>query len=125
MNVTFANMPFKVPDEAIVFLTIVVILLLLVIMFFLYLSKALCFSNCGGCPCMEEGKKPREKKQRLEGSYGYDEDESSSDSDDEMLLKYQQSLSIGRLSRQPSVSGYKKKSVAAASRAPSENVFTY
>ncbi|XP_033100330.1 synaptotagmin-14-like isoform X3 [Anneissia japonica] len=121
MNVTFANMPFKVPDEAIVFLTIVVILLLLVIMFFLYLSKALCFSNCGGCPCMEEGKKPREKKQRLEGSYGYDEDESSSDSDDEMLLKYQQSLSIGRLSRQPSVSGYKKKSVAAASRAPSEN----
>ncbi|XP_071963784.1 synaptotagmin-14-like isoform X3 [Antedon mediterranea] len=123
--VTIENSDF--PDQAIVFLTVVVVLLFMVILFFLYLSKSLCFANCGGCPCMEEGKKEKEKKQKqgLEGSYGYDEDESSSDSDDEMLLKYQQSLSFGRLSRQPSISGYKKKSVAAASRVPSEKSSFY
>ena len=43
----------SVPTEAYVFLGAVVFFLILLIVFFLYLNKKLCFSECGGFPCID------------------------------------------------------------------------
>ena len=42
-----------VPTEAYVFLAVVLLLLVCLVVFFLYLNKKLCFSECGGFPCID------------------------------------------------------------------------
>ncbi|XP_077996077.1 synaptotagmin-14-like isoform X2 [Glandiceps talaboti] len=88
------------PISAVAFLGAIGGCLLLLVTLFLYLNKQLCFKD--GCPCVPS--KSKKKNKNLGDAYGYEEDESSSDeSDNEMLLKFQQSLAPGKLQRQPSV----------------------
>ncbi|XP_041351964.1 synaptotagmin-14-like isoform X2 [Gigantopelta aegis] len=77
-----------VPIEAVAFLGAIAAFLMVLIIFFLYLNKSLCFSECGGFPCID---KPPKRKNKLGAAYQYD-DETSSDSDDEMQKRYQESL---------------------------------
>ncbi|XP_070578024.1 synaptotagmin-14-like isoform X2 [Ptychodera flava] len=96
-----------VPVTAISFLGAIAGCLLLLVVLFLYLNKQLCFKD--GCPCVPS--KDKKKAKKLGDAYGYEEDESSSDeSDDEMLLKFQQSLGSGGLQRQPSIRSVRGKS---------------
>ncbi|XP_041469136.1 synaptotagmin-14-like isoform X3 [Lytechinus variegatus] len=80
------------PLAALIFLLVIFIFLTFLILLFMYLNRIACFANCGGCPCMEEKKKKREKQAILGDSFGYENEESSSDSEDETILRYQQSL---------------------------------
>ncbi|KAK7487166.1 hypothetical protein BaRGS_00021661 [Batillaria attramentaria] len=43
----------QVPLEAVAFLGAVGVFLVLLLIFALYLNKALCFTNCGGFPCID------------------------------------------------------------------------
>ncbi|KAK3802155.1 hypothetical protein RRG08_050041 [Elysia crispata] len=43
-----------VPQEAVIFLCTVLVFVLLLVIFFLYLNKSLCFSECGGFPCIDK-----------------------------------------------------------------------
>ncbi|GFR99458.1 synaptotagmin-14 [Elysia marginata] len=43
-----------VPQEAVIFLCAVLVFVLLLVIFFLYLNKSLCFSECGGFPCIDK-----------------------------------------------------------------------
>ncbi|KAL8618340.1 hypothetical protein ACOMHN_047412 [Nucella lapillus] len=43
-----------VPLEAVAFLGAVVAFLLLLVLFSLYLNKLVCFSSCGGFPCIDK-----------------------------------------------------------------------
>ncbi|GFO32287.1 synaptotagmin 16 [Plakobranchus ocellatus] len=43
-----------IPLEAVIFLVAVLFFVLLLIVFFLYLNKSLCFSECGGFPCIDK-----------------------------------------------------------------------
>ncbi|XP_045174050.2 synaptotagmin-14-like isoform X2 [Mercenaria mercenaria] len=82
----------SVPPEAVAFLGAVAVFLVLLIIFFLYLNKVLCFSSCGGFPCLDN--KPKKKESRSKGlgaAYAY-EDETSSDSDDEVLKRFKSSM---------------------------------
>ncbi|PIK62309.1 putative synaptotagmin-14 isoform X4 [Apostichopus japonicus] len=89
---------------------VIFFLLLLLVLFFLYLNKAMCFANCGGFPCLESDKPVANKeKAKLDQSFGYD-DESSSDSEDELILRYQASLHP-QLPRQPSIMRRPPKSI--------------
>ncbi|XP_030855235.1 synaptotagmin-14-like isoform X2 [Strongylocentrotus purpuratus] len=69
----------------------------------MYLNRIACFASCGGCPCMEEKKKKKEKQAILGESFGYEDEGSSSDSEDETILRYQQSL-LPPKSKQPTIS---------------------
>ncbi|RUS86541.1 hypothetical protein EGW08_005680 [Elysia chlorotica] len=77
-----------VPQEAVIFLCTVLVFVFLLLIFFLYLNKSLCFSECGGFPCID---KVPEKNNTLGAAYQYEED-SSSDSEDEALKQYQTSV---------------------------------
>lgn len=91
--------------------------LLLLLLFALYLNKSLCFANCGGFPCID---KPAKKDwNSLGAAYQYD-NETSSDSDDEVLKHYQGLRSTGsirssRRSVRSAKSGKSAKSDAARS----------
>ena len=54
-----------VPAEAYVFLGIVAFFLVCLIVFFLYLNKKLCFSECGGFPCIDRPPKTDGAKNKL------------------------------------------------------------
>ncbi|XP_064624060.1 synaptotagmin-14-like isoform X4 [Lineus longissimus] len=90
-----------VPIEAVAFLCAVGLFVALLVIFFLYLNKKLCFSEIGGFPCVDRPPKkdskankldrPKHPLANLEGSaYAYDEGDTSSDSDDEDLKRYEQ-----------------------------------
>ncbi|XP_070179858.1 synaptotagmin-14-like isoform X2 [Littorina saxatilis] len=86
------QMHHQVPFEALAFLGAVAVFLFLLVAFFLYLNKLLCFSNCGGFPCIDSV--PKKDTSALGAAYQYDED-TSSDSDDEVLKHYQGLKSSG------------------------------
>ncbi|XP_048259170.1 synaptotagmin-14-like isoform X3 [Haliotis rufescens] len=92
----------EVPLEAVAFLGAVGAFLVLLVIFFLYLNKSLCFSECGGFPCIDKIPKKDKTFNKLGTSYQYD-DESSSDSDDEVLKRYQNTLATHRGSIRSSV----------------------
>ena len=52
----------SVPIEAVAFLGAIAAFLVVLLIFFLYLNKSLCFSECGGFPCID---KPPKKKNKL------------------------------------------------------------
>ncbi|KAJ8309146.1 hypothetical protein KUTeg_014020 [Tegillarca granosa] len=58
-------MGFNLPTEAIAFLGAVGAFLFLLVIFFLYLNKLLCFSECGGFPCMDKPPKKELKSSKL------------------------------------------------------------
>ncbi|XP_061165197.1 synaptotagmin-14-like isoform X2 [Saccostrea echinata] len=116
------------PTEALAFLGAVALFLALLVIFFCYLNKLLCFSSCGGFPCLENHPKKPRKKNDLGNAYAYDDTSSSSDSDDEVLKRYQETLkhrsSIQRSDTKHSVAnsnnsniGKKKKSRTFESQA--------
>ncbi|CAH1792280.1 unnamed protein product, partial [Owenia fusiformis] len=81
---------FHVPIEAYAFFGAVLLFLIIIILFFLYLNKKLCFVNCGGFPCITEPpKKGINKSDKLGSAYSYEDADTSSDSDDEVLQRYQ------------------------------------
>uniref|UniRef100_T1J0L6 C2 domain-containing protein n=1 Tax=Strigamia maritima TaxID=126957 RepID=T1J0L6_STRMM len=96
----------EIPLEATAFLGAVGALLVFLVVFFLYLNRKLCFSTIGGLPCCDGSVKGKEIKSKdleaakvLDGSkngsaYAYEEPESSSDSDDEVIQRLQQSFSV-------------------------------
>ncbi|KAK0052218.1 synaptotagmin-14-like isoform X2, partial [Biomphalaria pfeifferi] len=43
-----------VPTEAVAFLGAVLVFVFLLVIFFLYLNRSLCFSECGGFPCIDK-----------------------------------------------------------------------
>ncbi|XP_067681547.1 synaptotagmin-14-like isoform X2 [Haliotis asinina] len=112
----------EVPVEAIAFLGAVGAFLVLLLIFFLYLNKSLCFAECGGFPCIDRipqkektfskldkqempttlGGTDKNKGQVAGSSYQYDDD-SSSDSDDDMVKRYQDTLATHRGSIRSSV----------------------
>lgn len=71
-----------VPQEAVIFLCAVLFFVLLLVIFFLYLNKSLCFSECGGFPCID---KVPEKNHTLD-----------SDSDEELHEVNHTSIPPGR-----------------------------
>ncbi|XP_052270221.1 synaptotagmin-14-like isoform X2 [Dreissena polymorpha] len=82
----------SLPTEAVAFLGAVGAFLVLLIIFFLYLNKQLCFASCGGFPCMDKPLvKQDTRTKELGASYAY-EDETSSDSDDEVLKRFKTSV---------------------------------
>ncbi|XP_033624817.1 synaptotagmin-14-like isoform X3 [Asterias rubens] len=87
-----------IPLAAIVFISVIAGMLVVLLLFCMYLNKMACFVNCGGCDCFEEKKESKKdkKKSQLGESYGYDEDDSSSDSDNEMLLRYEHYVSSAK-----------------------------
>lgn len=54
----------SVPTEAVAFLGAVGVFLILLIIFFLYLNKLLCFTNCGGLPCIDSPPKRKDFKSK-------------------------------------------------------------
>ena len=82
-----------IPLEAYAFLGAVAAFLVLLVLFFMYLNKLLCFQDCGGFPCIDKPPKKASKGNKLGTAYGnYDDQDTSSDSDDEVLRRYQQSI---------------------------------
>ncbi|XP_069688694.1 synaptotagmin-14 isoform X2 [Periplaneta americana] len=85
----------NVPVEATAFLGAVAAFVVLLLVFFLYLNKKWCFYSIGGFPCCDEpfGPKPPRSKE-LGKAYSYEEPESSSDSEEDVLRRLQQSASL-------------------------------
>ncbi|CAC5402921.1 SYT14_16 [Mytilus coruscus] len=85
------------PTEAVAFLGAVGSFLIVLIIFFMYLNKLFCFQNCGGFPCIDQPpKKKQSSKDKLGSAFAYEDEESSSDSDDEMQNKFHKAHSIKR-----------------------------
>jgi synaptotagmin-14/16 len=80
----------NVPVEATAFLGAVAAFVVLLLVFFLYLNKKWCFYNIGGFPCCDEplGPKPPRSKE-LGKAYSYEEPETSSDSEEDVLRRLQ------------------------------------
>ncbi|XP_054724786.1 synaptotagmin-14-like [Uloborus diversus] len=85
-----------VPTEASAFLGAVGAFLVILVIFYLYLSKKLCFTTIGGFPCCDkplvDHREPVSKD--LGTAFQYEEVESSTDSEDEVLQRFQQSSSL-------------------------------
>ncbi|GIY64680.1 synaptotagmin-14 [Caerostris darwini] len=85
-----------VPSEASAFLGAVGAFLVLLVIFYLYLSKKLCFTTIGGFPCCDkplvDHHEPIAKD--LGNAFQYEEVDSSTDSEDEVLQRFQQSSSL-------------------------------
>ena len=56
---------FPVPIEAYAFLGAVAAFLIILVVFFLYLNKKLCFSECGGFPCIDQP--PKKDTSKIKG----------------------------------------------------------
>ncbi|XP_025105175.1 synaptotagmin-14-like isoform X2 [Pomacea canaliculata] len=111
-SMTSVDNEHDVPLEAAAFLGAVGVFLILLVIFFLYLNKILCFADCGGFPCID---KPPKSKSSLGAAFQYEEDsDSSNDSDDEVLKRYQGLRSSGSVSAKSRHS--KKGSVAGRSK---------
>ncbi|XP_071787235.1 synaptotagmin-16-like isoform X5 [Asterias amurensis] len=109
------------PLAAIIFISVIAGMLVVLLLFCMYLNKMACFVNCGGCDCFEEKKESKKdkKKSQLGESYGYDEDDSSSDSDNEMLLRYEHYVSSAK--DNGNGSGLAKKTRGGSFRAKSSS----
>lgn len=85
-----------VPAEASAFLGIVGAFLVLLVVFYLYLNKKFCFTTIGGFPCCDKPlsnqREPATKD--LGTAFAYEEVESSTDSEDEVLQRLQHSTSL-------------------------------
>ena len=81
-----------IPIQAYAFLGAVGAFLIVLVVFFLYLNKKLCFAECGGFPCIDHPVKKEPKTARLGSAYAYEDHDSSSESDDEILRRYHQSM---------------------------------
>lgn len=99
------------PLAAMIFLFVILFFLAILVLLFMYLNRIACFANCGGCPCLEEKKKKKETQAILGESFGYQDEGSSSDSEDETILRYQQSL-LPPASKKPIINTRLKKSTA-------------
>nr|CAD7258541.1 unnamed protein product [Timema shepardi] len=88
------SLAYRVPVEATAFLGAVAAFVVLLLVFFLYLNKKWCFYSIGGFPCCDEplGSKTTRSKE-LGKAYSYEEPESSSDSEEDVLRRLQQSAS--------------------------------
>ncbi|KAJ9597260.1 hypothetical protein L9F63_011864, partial [Diploptera punctata] len=85
----------SLPVEATAFLGAVAAFVVLLLVFFLYLNKKWCFYSIGGFPCCDEsfGPPPALSKE-LGKAYSYEEPETSSDSEEDVLRRLQQSASV-------------------------------
>ena len=80
------------PTEAVAFLGAVGAFLFVLIIFFMYLNKLLCFHSCGGFPCIDNPPtKKVAKTDNLGTAFAY-QDDSSSDSDDEIQRQYRTAI---------------------------------
>ncbi|XP_062851496.1 synaptotagmin-16, partial [Trichomycterus rosablanca] len=87
-----------VTPEAIGFLSAVGIFVILLTILFLFINKKLCFARVGGLPCFEQrGHRKRKERsgihQGLVNSYGDDGEISSSDSEEEIVKRFEISVS--------------------------------
>uniref|UniRef100_A0A3B1JGE2 Synaptotagmin 16 n=1 Tax=Astyanax mexicanus TaxID=7994 RepID=A0A3B1JGE2_ASTMX len=79
--------------EAIGFLSAVGVFVVLLAILFLFINKKLCFASVGGLPCFKHSSR-RKRKDRTVNSYGNDgEVTSSSDSEDEIVKRFEISVS--------------------------------
>ncbi|XP_026862868.2 synaptotagmin-16 isoform X1 [Electrophorus electricus] len=89
----------SVTPEAIGFLSAVGVFVVLLAILFLFINKKLCFARVGGLPCFEQaGRRKRKDRagihQGLVNSYGDDDEvSSSSDSEDEIVKRFEISVS--------------------------------
>lgn len=85
----------SVPEEATAFLGVVGVFLVLLMVFYVYLNKRFCFASAGSFPCcdkpLKEHKVPAAKN--LGTAYNYEEVESSTDSEDEVMQRLRHSAS--------------------------------
>ncbi|XP_047104453.1 synaptotagmin-14 [Schistocerca piceifrons] len=86
----------NVPVEATAFLGAVAAFVVLLLVFFLYLNKKWCFYGVGGFPCCDEplGTRTGRASHHLGKAYSYEEPESSSDSEEDVLRRLQRSASL-------------------------------
>uniref|UniRef100_A0A4W4FJK7 C2 domain-containing protein n=1 Tax=Electrophorus electricus TaxID=8005 RepID=A0A4W4FJK7_ELEEL len=83
----------SVTPEAIGFLSAVGVFVVLLAILFLFINKKLCFARVGGLPCFEQAGR-RKRKDRAVNSYGDDDEvSSSSDSEDEIVKRFEISVS--------------------------------
>ncbi|KAG8190482.1 hypothetical protein JTE90_006659 [Oedothorax gibbosus] len=89
-------MMIAVPTEASAFLGAVGAFLVILVIFYLYLSKKLCFTTIGGFPCCDKPHKDHKEplSKDLGNAFQYEEVDSSTDSEDEVLQRFQQSSSL-------------------------------
>lgn len=109
------------PTEAIAFLGAVAAFLVVLIIFFMYLNKILCFQNCGGFPCIDNPpKKKISKAEKLGTAFAYEDDDSSSDSEDEMQKQYRTAIrTANSFKRSDTLHSVKSgKSVRSTGRVP-------
>ncbi|XP_063231633.1 synaptotagmin-14 isoform X2 [Bacillus rossius redtenbacheri] len=85
----------KVPVEATAFLGAVAAFVVLLLVFSLYLNKKWCFYGFGGFPCCDESFGAGSSRSKdLDKAYSYGVPESSSDSEEDVLRRLQQSASF-------------------------------
>ncbi|KAI8514720.1 hypothetical protein Bbelb_073110, partial [Branchiostoma belcheri] len=96
-----------VPAAAAGFMGAICACLILLVMLHLFLNKKLCFEEVGGFPCFEQKKK--EPKAAKLGSAYQVEEETSSDSDDEVLQQYKRSMSQHSVRSKASVRSQRSK----------------
>ncbi|KAG0424158.1 hypothetical protein HPB47_000090 [Ixodes persulcatus] len=87
-----------VPTEATAFLGAVGMILVVLVVFYLYLNKKLCFTTVGGFPCCDVAPTPREKEKKVAArdlghAFAYEDAESSTDSDEEVIQQLHHSAS--------------------------------
>lgn len=90
-----------VPVETTVYLGAVGVILVMLGVFYLYLSKKVCFTTIGGLPCCDGSVSSRERERErqviarnLGAAYAYDDVESSTDSDEEVIQQLHHSASL-------------------------------
>ncbi|XP_077416163.1 synaptotagmin-14 [Vanacampus margaritifer] len=89
----------KFTMEAVGFLTAVGVFIAALALVFLFINKMLCFSKVGGAPCLEQPRQQRRRhrsagvRQGLAKSVDDHGDQSSSDSDNQMMKQFKMSVS--------------------------------
>ncbi|XP_078594044.1 synaptotagmin-14-like isoform X11 [Branchiostoma floridae x Branchiostoma japonicum] len=96
-----------IPAAAAGFMGAICACLVLLVMLHLFLNKKLCFEEVGGFPCFEQ-KKKEPKAAKLGTAYQVEE-ETSSDSDDEVLQQYKRSMSQHSVRSKASVRSQRSK----------------
>ncbi|XP_014662631.1 PREDICTED: synaptotagmin-14-like isoform X4 [Priapulus caudatus] len=90
----------SIPPQAYAFLGAVAGFVIVLVIFFLYLHKKLCFSEVGGFPCCDKPLRKKDPKlKELSNAYSYEDQDTSSDSDDEVLRRLQASMSAHTISK--------------------------
>lgn len=88
-----------VPTEATAFLGAVGMILVVLVVFYLYLNKKVCFTTVGGFPCCDVAPTSREKDKKavardLGAAFAYQDVDTSSDSDEEVIQQLHHSASV-------------------------------